>query len=637
MNFVNLYLDSCQEYNKTDINCDDIEIINQDEYRQMYAENYIIQKEIDSALDIYNIETRLYSESIGAIFVGIFAFLSKMFMFIMKLFLGIKGLIIGGVIALMIYLYKKFFGKEQTSYSGGGGGGGGGSSSSSSSSDKIINTGSTKSPDKLGTSGTNMKNKIKSEELKENIKKSIKKDNNKLFKIDKDYREKSLNSKIKDNIVKNIKLKIEKKNKDKDIDKPVDKPEESTAPTEENIQEVLDNITPAEIDAIATETLKWYRYDTNRGEPIFWVKTEYKPELRERLKNFEDTGIFHDGVSVNDILKKSPLYSVKNLDSLKLMDIYKWDNEKSSERDYHSKVSLTGYEALYQLITDLDKLIAVVAVLEYRALYYISVMNGILGEEEIRANIDKVINEHLRGIPNEYRKATDSILKDLKNVKYGDSSYYSKDELMNHIVEIYKGCELYHLPFDFLEVNNLARTGTDVSRLQNNIKEVSNFAKNPFFVGVTYGSENNGYSEFIISSYRAIDTVDISMSFKLRRIIDLDEKGLTGLKNSVNTMFDFMQEHKRSLLDFRKESHDIDINTLSDKEKEVMKCKHMVYDTCALGAEFSQMIASIVNVTYSLLMNSINPVYDKIYEEIAFHIAEMGLQDVIHDVLKAKI
>lgn len=28
MNFVNLYLDSCQEYNKTDINCDDIEIIN---------------------------------------------------------------------------------------------------------------------------------------------------------------------------------------------------------------------------------------------------------------------------------------------------------------------------------------------------------------------------------------------------------------------------------------------------------------------------------------------------------------------------------------------------------------------------------------------------------------------------------
>ena len=68
-----------------------------------------------------------------------------------------------------------------------------------------------------------------------------------------------------------------------------------------------------------------------------------------------------------------------------------------------------------------------------------------------------------------------------------------------------------------------------------------------------------------------------------------------------------------------------------------MQCKHMVYDTCTLGAEFSQMIASIVNVTYKILMNGINPVYDKIYEEIAFHVAEMGLQDTIHDVLKAKI
>lgn len=635
MNFLSLYLDSCHEYNKIDTNYDNTEIINRDEYRQMYAENYIIQKEIDSALDIYNIETRLYSESIGAIFAGIFAFLSKIFMFIMKLFLGIKGLIIGGVIALMIYLYKKFFGKEQTSYSGGGGGGGGGgsSSSSSSSSDKVINTGSTKSPDKLDTSGATMKNKVKPEELKENIKKLIKKDGNKLFKVDKDYREKSLNSKIKDNIVKNIKLKIEKKKKDDDSDKP----KESTTPTEENIQEVLDNITPAEIDAIATETLKWYRYDTNCGEPMFWVKSEYKPELRERLKNFEDTGIFHDGVSVNDILKKNPLYSVGNLNDLQLMDIYKWDSEESYKPGYYDKFNLVGEEALYKLITDLDKLIAVVAVLEYRALYYISVMNGILGEDAIRANIDKVINAHLHDMPNEYRKATDSILKDLKNVKYGDSSYYSKDELMNHVIEIYKGCELHHLPFDFLEVNNLTRRGTEISRLQTKIKEISNFSKNPFAIGARYGSENNGYSEFNISSYRASETVDISLSFKLRRIIDLDEKRLTGLKNSVNAMFDFMQEHKRSLMDFRKESHDIDVNTLSDKEKEIMQCKHMVYDTCALGAEFSQMIASIVNVTYKILMNGINPVYDKIYEEIAFHVAEMGLQDVIHDVLKAQI
>ena len=529
----------------------------------------------------------------------------------------------------MIYLYKKFLGKEQTSH--GGGGGGGGSSSSSSSSSKVTNTGSTKSPDKLGVSGTIMKNKVKPEELRDNLEKSIKKDN-KLFKIDKDYREKSLNSKIKDNIVKNIKLKIEKKKKDDDSDKT----KGSTTPTEENIQEVLDNITPAEIDAIATETLKWYRYDTNRGEPSFWVKNEYRTELSKRLKNFNDTGIFHDGVSVYDILKKNPIYFVEDLDKLKLMDIYKYDPDKYTQ-DYYTKISITGYKALYQLITDLDKLIAVVVVLEYRALYYISMMNGILGEDAIRVNIDKVINEHLRDMPSEYRKATDDILKDLKNVKYGDSSHYSKNELMDHVIKIYKGCEIYHLPFDFLEVDNIARRGSNISHLQTGIKEISNFNKNPFVVAGIHGSERDGYIEFSVMSRDIGDYGDLSPSFNLRRIIDLDEKKLTGLKNSVNTMFNFMQEHKRSLIDFIKESHDIDTNSLSDKEKEVMECKRMVYYTCGLGAEFSQMIASIVNVTYRILMNGMNPAYDKIFEEIAFHIAEMGLQDVIHDVLKANL
>ena len=476
-----------------------------------------------------------------------------------------------------------------------------------------------------------MKNKVKSEELKENIKKSIKKDSNKLFKVDKDYREKSLNSKIKNNIVKNIKLKIEKKNKDKDIDKP----KETTTPTEEDIQEVLDNITPAEIDAIATEALKWYRYDTDSGRPAFWVKTEYKSELARRLENFNNTGIFHDGVSVHDMLKKNPIYSVENLNKLRLMDIYKYDPDKYTQ-DYYRKMEISGCDALYQLITDLDKLIAVVAVLEYRALYYISVMNGILGEEAIRANIDKVINEHLRDMPNEYRKATDNILKDLKNVKYGDGAYYSKNELMNHVIEIYKGCEIYHLPFDFLEVDNLARRGSNISYLQNGIKEISNFDRNPFVVGMAAG-DRDGYTEFIVTSFGVEKTVDISLSFKLRSIIDLDEKKLNGLKNSVNTMFNFMQEHKRSLIDSIKESHDIDIDSLSDKEKEILQCKRAVYDTCAVGAEFSRMIASIVNITYSILINSMNPAYDKVFEEIAFHIAEMGLQDVIHDVIKADI
>ena len=623
MNFISLYLDSCNESNKMDINCGNIEIISQDEYRYMYAENHIIQKEIDTALDIYNIETRLYSESIGAIFTGIFAFLSKIFMFIMKLFLGIKGLIIGGVIALMIVLYKKFFGKEQTSYGGGGGGGGGSSSSSSS---EATNTGSTKSPDKLGTSGTILKKKVKPEDLKKDIKKSIKESNNKITKIDDNSKNES---KIKDNIVKNITLKIEKKNKDKDESK------DSTTPTEENVQEVLDNITPAEIDVITTEALKWYRYDTDSGRPAFWIKSEYKSELAKRLKNFNDTGIFHDGVSVNDILKKNPIYSVENLNKLKLMDIYKYEPEKYTQ-DYYNKMEKSGCAALYQLITDLDKLIAVVAVLEYRALYYISVMNGILGEDAIRANIDKIINEHLRDMPNEYRKATDNILKDLKNVKYGDGASYSKNELMNHVIEIYKGCEIYHLPFDFLEVDNLARRGSNISFLQNGIKEISNFNRNPFVVGMADG-DRDGYTEFIVTSFGVEKTVDISLSFKLRSIIDLDEKKLNGLKNSVNTMFNFMQEHKRSLIDFVKESHDVDIDSLSDKEKEVMGCKRAVYDTCAVGAEFSRMIASIVNITYSILINSMNPAYDKVFEEIAFHIAEMGLQDVIYDVLKADI
>ena len=478
-----------------------------------------------------------------------------------------------------------------------------------------------------------MKNKVKPEELKENIKKSIKKDGNKLFKIDKDYREKSLNSKIKDDIVKNIKLKIEKKKKDNDVDKP----KESITPTEENIQEVLDNITPVEIDAIATETLKWYRYDTNRGEPAFWVKSEYKPELKERLKNFNKTGIFHDGVSVNDVLKKNPLYSIKNLDKLELMDIYKYDSKKRDTiRDYESIVQLTGYEALYQLITDLDKLIAVVAVLEYRSLYYISVLNGVLGEEAMRANIDKVINEHLRGIPDKYRKATDDILKDLKNTEYSEGDYQSEKEVMKHVITIYKGCELYHLPLDFIEVDNMARRGTNIIYLQNDIKEISNFSENPFNVGLADG-ERDGYAPFIITSFHVRKTIDLSISFKLRSIIDLDEKGLTGLRNSVNTMFNFMQEHKRSLVDFVAESHSIDTNSLTDKEKEVMRCKKAVYYSCRLGSEFSQMIASIVNITYKILMNSINPVYDKIFEEIAFHVAEMGLQDVIHDVLKAEI
>lgn len=274
-NIINLYTDiksNLSNNNNIDVHDStylygESDILDVSTYEAIFAQFQLI-----SVMNMISDKDNKYAESVGAIIGGIVAVITKIVMLFMKILICVKGIILGALLGLVMYFIKKSKNGSKTSYSGGGGGGG--SSKPTVNLDNLVNTGSTKPANQLGTSGVVFKN---------NIIKDMKND-------------KSEDAKADANLVKateNIATEIKKKN------------EEINA----------DNIKPEVVNEIIDYAMKDFRFDTDEYHHIFIVKKEYANIVEKRLKDIRNhpETILNDGKnSVSEYFKSKPLYDVDN-------------------------------------------------------------------------------------------------------------------------------------------------------------------------------------------------------------------------------------------------------------------------------------------------------------------------------------
>lgn len=275
-NIINLYTDIKSNLSNNNIDVHDStylygesDILDVSTYEAIFAQFQLI-----SVMDMISDKDNKYAESVGAIIGGIVAVITKIVMLFMKILIGVKGIILGALLGLVMYFIKKSKNGSKTSYSGGGGGGGGSSSKPTVNLDNLVNTGSTKPANQLGTSGAVLKN---------NIIKDMKND-------------KSEDTKTDANLVKateSIATEIKKK----------------------NVEINADNIKPEVVNEIIDYAMKDFRFDTDEYHHVFIVKKEYTNIVEKRLKDIRNhpETILNDGKnSVSEYFKSNPLYEVND-------------------------------------------------------------------------------------------------------------------------------------------------------------------------------------------------------------------------------------------------------------------------------------------------------------------------------------
>lgn len=123
MNFMDLYLDSqkYQDKYESEIN------MNYDEFYRQYCECSLAIYEANNMIDVYNLKSKhiLYAEADGFM-QGLKAFLIGAILLLIKIILGVKAMILGAGVALIMWIIKtlgKSSGKTNIPSAGGGGGG----------------------------------------------------------------------------------------------------------------------------------------------------------------------------------------------------------------------------------------------------------------------------------------------------------------------------------------------------------------------------------------------------------------------------------------------------------------------------------------------------------------------------------
>lgn len=269
---INLYTDIKSNLSHNNIDVHDStylygesDILDVSTYEAIFAQFQLI-----SVIDMISDKDNKYAESVGAIIGGVVAVISKIVMLFMKILIGVKGIILGALLGLVMYFIKKSKNGSKTSYSGGGSS----SSKPTVNLDNLVNTASTKPANQLGTSGAVLKN---------NIIKDMKND-------------KSEDAKADANLVKateSIATEIKKK----------------------NVEINADNIKPEVVNEIIDYAMKDFRFDTDEYHHVFIVKKEYADIVEKRLKNIRNHPeiILNDGKnSVSEYFKSNPLYEVND-------------------------------------------------------------------------------------------------------------------------------------------------------------------------------------------------------------------------------------------------------------------------------------------------------------------------------------
>ena len=569
--------------------------------------------QIDALMAQYDIDKKynLYGESVGALFGGFLAFSKKIILLVLKMLLGIKGIILGVIIAAAVYIMKRKDSGNKTSYSGGGGGGGGGSSSSSkkdsSSSEKNItpeeaqeelikeiqestNEVAYVEPLKLGVSGETIKAKVKP------VKRERKRQKNKYKSSTSTETEVIQAPSVRDRISKVLE------------DENVYKAMQDAVNTDDvlKIVELIES-SPKLVDY----ALKEYRYDTDANHNICLVRTDIAKEVVERMRDEFKNEKRIGNRSVSEFNKGFYKFNSNIPGGLICYD--RKDGNQSSSFDE---------EHMNDMIKNIGIWLSAGSVLQCHALTNMLIVSN---PDDVKAT-ERQMNEVIDKLPNDMWSSVKASIDVIRK-------YLGTEESMTKIFELFSNMfkrtivrpNLDDAPTMWRSIDAMSTYG--IKDFQNKIQDAG--------IDIDYFSifsrpypKDSKYSEVIFSLGDASDRL-VTIN-KIRQSIKFTQNDIDSIKSYINSVIESNKSSSKVLssINDRKEEDDKDYKKFND-------ALNLAKISMQRSTTFSRISLEALNGYTKLLSIIKHPIYQAIYERIGEIVVEIT-QDAAIEIFKVE-
>ena len=605
MSIVDLYIEMEQDKEKP-------KIYAESEYNENYTsevyEGVSASYQIDALMAQYDINKKynLYGESVGALFGGFLAFGKKIILLVLKMLLGIKGIILGVIIAAAVYIMKRRNSGNKTSYSGGGGGGGGSSSKKeSSNAEKKItpeeaeenlikeiqestNDAAYVEPLKLGVSGETIKAKVKP------IKRERKRQKNKFKNTT--TTEVTQTPSVRDRISKAI--------ESEEIFKMMQE-----AVTDDDVVKIMEIIETS--PTLVDYALKEYRYDTDANHNICLVRTDIAKEVVERMRDEFKNEKRIGNRSVSEFNKGFYKFNSNIPGGLICFD--RKDGNQSGSFDE---------EHMNDMIKNIGIWLSAGSVLQCHALTNMLIVSN---PDDVKAT-ERQMNEVIDKLPSDMWSSVKASIDTIHK-------YLGTEESMTKIFELFSNMfkrtivrpNLDYAPTMWRSIDAMSTYG--IKDFQSKIQDAG--------IDIDYFSifsrpypKDSKYSEVIFSLGDASDRL-VTIN-KIRQSIKFTQNDIDSIKSYINSVIESNKSSSKVLssINDRKEEDDKDYKKFND-------ALNLAKISMQRSTTFSRISLEALNGYTKLLSIIKHPIYQAIYERIGEIVVEIT-QDAAIEIFKAE-
>ena len=606
MSIVDLYIEMEQDKEKP-------KIYAESEYNENYTsevyEGVSASYQIDALMAQYDIDKKynLYGESVGALFGGFLAFGKKIILLVLKMLLGIKGIILGVIIAAAVYIMKRRDSGNKTSYSGGGGGGGGSSSKKeSSNTEKKItpeeaeenlikeiqestNDVAYVEPLKLGVSGETIKAKVKP------IKRERKRQKNK-FKNTTTTTEVAQTPSVRDRISKAI--------ESEEIFKMMQE-----AVTDDDVVKIMEIIETS--PTLVDYALKEYRYDTDANHNICLVRTDIAKEVVERMRDEFKNEKRIGNRSVAEFNKGFYKFNSNIPGGLICFD--RKDGRQSGSFDE---------EHMNDMIKNIGVWLSAGSVLQCHALTNMLIVSNPDDVKVTERQMSEVIDKLPSDLWSTVKASIDTIHK-----------YLGTEESVTKIFELFSNMfkrtivrpNLDDAPTMWRSIDAMSTYG--IKDFQSKIQDAG-IDINYFSIFSRPYPKDSKYSEVIFSLGDASDRL-VTIN-KIRQSIKFTQNDIDSIKSYINSVIESNKSSSKVLssINDRKEEDDKDYKKFND-------ALNLAKISMQRSTTFSRISLEALNGYTKLLSVIKHPIYQAIYERIGEIVVEIT-QDAAIEIFKVK-
>ena len=520
--------------------------------------------------------------------------------------LGIKGIILGVIIAAAVYLMKRRDSGNKTSYSGGGGGGGGSSSKKeSSNAEKKItpeeaeenlikeiqestNDAAYVEPLKLGVSGETIKAKVKP------VKRERKRQKNKFKNTTttevaqtpsvRDRRSKAIGS---EEIFKMM----------------------QEAVTDDDVVKIMEIIETS--PTLVDYALKEYRYDTDANHNICLVRTDIAKEVVERMRDEFKNEKRIGNRSVAEFNKGFYKFNSNIPGGLICFD--RKDGNQSGSFDE---------EHMNDMIKNIGIWLSAGSVLQCHALTNMLIVSN---PDDVKAT-ERQMNEVIDKLPNDMWSSVKASIDVIRK-------YLGTEESMTKIFELFSNMfkrtivrpNLDDAPTMWRSIDAMSTYG--IKDFQSKIQDAG--------IDIDYFSifsrpypKDSKYSEVIFSLGDASDRL-VTIN-KIRQSIKFTQNGIDSIKSYINSVIESNKSSSKVLssINDRKEEDDKDYKKFND-------ALNLAKISMQRSTTFSRISLEALNGYTKLLSIIKHPIYQAIYERIGEIVVEIT-QDAAIEIFKVE-